>query len=79
MTATAIAPLADTERIVEWDELPESVRTIPADFNPMAEGVLMAHQSDWIRMQQDLDIAVCEKGRRTGITFAQARSPHPRG
>ncbi|MGV8597971.1 hypothetical protein ACV35V_37400, partial [Pseudomonas aeruginosa] len=23
-------------------------------------------------MQQDLDIAVCEKGRRTGITFAQA-------
>lgn len=72
MTATAIAPLADTERIVEWDELPESVRTIPADFNPMAEGVLMAHQSDWIRMQQDLDIAVCEKGRRTGITFAQA-------
>ena len=32
----------------------------------------MKHQSDWIRMQQDLDISVCEKGRRTGITFAQA-------
>src|SRR2546427_554300 len=34
----------------------------------------MAHQSEWIRMQEGLDIAVCEKGRRTGITFAQALS-----
>lgn len=68
----APTPLSDTQRIVEWDELPLSVRQIPADFNPLAEGVLMAHQSDWIRMQADLDIAVCEKGRRTGITFAQA-------
>ncbi|SNT07451.1 hypothetical protein [Pseudomonas segetis] len=66
------APLSDTERLVDWDELPESVRSIPADFNPLAKGVLMAHQSEWISMQQDLDIAVCEKGRRTGITFAQA-------
>jgi phage FluMu gp28-like protein len=66
------APLADTERLVEWDELPETVRAIPADFDPLAQGVLMKHQSEWIRMQQDLDIAVCEKGRRTGITFAQA-------
>lgn len=66
------APLPDTERVIEWDELPERARAIPADFNPLAEGVLMQHQSDWIRMQQNLDIAVCEKGRRTGITFAQA-------
>lgn len=66
------APLPDTERIVEWDELPERVRNIPVNFDPRAQGVLMKHQSDWIRMQQDLDIAVCEKGRRTGITFAQA-------
>lgn len=72
MAENTLAPLPDTQRIVEWDELPENVRSIPADFNPMAEGVLMAHQSAWIRMQQDLDIAVCEKGRRTGITFAQA-------
>lgn len=69
---TMPAPLPDTERLIEWDELPERARQIPANFNPLAEGVLMAHQSDWIRMQQDLDIAVCEKGRRTGITFAQA-------
>lgn len=69
---SAPAPLSDTERLVDWDELPENVRTIPADFNPLGTGVLMAHQSQWISMQQDLDIAVCEKGRRTGITFAQA-------
>lgn len=55
------ASLPDTERIVEWDELPENVRQIPPDFDPFAEGVLMKHQSDWIRMQQDLDIAVCER------------------
>lgn len=67
-----LGPLPDTERFVEWDELPESVRQIPAGFDPRKEGVLMKHQADWIRMQQDLDIAVCEKGRRTGITFAQA-------
>jgi len=66
------APLPDTERVVEWDELPERARQIPANFNPLDQGVLMKHQSDWIRLQQDLDIAVCEKGRRTGITFAQA-------
>jgi len=66
------APLPDTQRIVDWDELPDAVRQIPADFDPRREGVLMQHQSDWIRMQQGLDIAVCEKGRRTGITFAQA-------
>lgn len=67
-----LAPLPDTERVVDWDELPATVRQIQADFNPLAAGVLMAHQSAWLRMQRDLDIAVCEKGRRTGITFAQA-------
>jgi phage FluMu gp28-like protein len=66
------APLPDTERLIDWDELPDSVKSIPADFNPLAEGVLMKHQSEWIQMQQGLDIAVGEKGRRTGITFAQA-------
>ncbi|WP_088699708.1 hypothetical protein [Halomonas campaniensis] len=69
---TMPAPLPDTQRVVDWDELPERARQIPTNFNPLAEGVLMSHQSDWIRMQQGLDIAVCEKGRRTGITFAQA-------
>ncbi len=67
-----IAPLPDTERLIDWEELPERVRAIPADFDPLAAGVLMAQQTNWLRMQADLDIAVCEKGRRTGITFAQA-------
>jgi len=66
------AALPDTERLVDWEELPAAVRALPADFDPRASGVLMAHQAEWISMQQDLDIAVCEKGRRTGITFAQA-------
>lgn len=66
------APLPDTERLLEWEELPDRVRAIPPDFDPSAQGVLMAHQSAWLKIQTDLDIAVCEKGRRTGITFAQA-------
>jgi phage FluMu gp28-like protein len=69
-----LGPLPDTERVLDWDELPESVRSISANFDPSKAGVLMAHQSEWIRMQEGLDIAVCEKGRRTGITFAQALS-----
>ncbi|HEL7676546.1 TPA: hypothetical protein UL918_000903 [Stenotrophomonas maltophilia] len=67
-----MTPLPDTERVLDWDDLPESVRTISSKFDPREAGVLMAHQSEWIRMQEGLDIAVCEKGRRTGITFAQA-------
>ncbi|ASE52159.1 hypothetical protein CEQ03_04985 [Stenotrophomonas maltophilia] len=67
-----LTPLPDTERVLDWDDLPESVRTIASNFDPREAGVLMAHQSEWIRMQEGLDIAVCEKGRRTGITFAQA-------
>lgn len=69
---SALGSLPDTERILDWDELPESVRAISANFDIGKAGVLMAHQSEWIRMQEGLDIAVCEKGRRTGITFAQA-------
>jgi len=71
---SVLGPLPDTERVLDWDELPESVRSISANFDPSKAGVLMAHQSEWIRMQEGLDIAVCEKGRRTGITFAQALS-----
>ena len=67
-----LASLPDTERLVEWEELPDNVRSIPANFNPLAQGVLMAHQSAFLRLQAQLDIAVCEKGRRTGITFAMA-------
>ncbi len=66
----ALAPRSDTQRIVEWDELPESVRAIPDGFDPLAEGVLMRHQAQWVAIQAS--IKACPKGRRTGITFAEA-------
>lgn len=68
---TALAPLADVERVIGWDDLPESVRGIPDDFDPTAGGVLMKHQVEWIRIRAS--IKVCPKGRRTGITFAEAQ------
>lgn len=43
---------------------------IPADLDPLAEGVLMKHQREWVEDASDLKIA--KKGRRTGITFAEA-------
>lgn len=69
--ATALAPLADVERVIGWDDLPESVRDIPDDFDPTAAGVLMKHQVEWIGIRSA--IKVCPKGRRTGITFAEAQ------
>jgi phage FluMu gp28-like protein len=70
VSAPAVKPSTSTLRIVEWDELPESVRQIPDGYNPIADGILMAHQVDWLRIQAQ--IKLCEKGRRTGITFAEA-------
>lgn len=70
MSAPAVKPSSSTLRVVEWDELPESVRSIPQGYNPIAEGLLMAHQADWLAIQAQ--IKLCEKGRRTGITFAEA-------
>ncbi|OGB19480.1 MAG: hypothetical protein A2W72_01590 [Burkholderiales bacterium RIFCSPLOWO2_12_67_14] len=63
-----VKPLASTLRIVEWDELPPRAREIPANFNPVAEGVLMLHQRQVVALKQSI-IAI-PKGRRTGITFA---------
>lgn len=63
-------PTFNTQRIIEWDELPPSVRAIPDHCNPLAEGLLMAHQAEWLAI--DAQIKLCEKGRRTGITFAEA-------
>lgn len=70
MTSPAIKPSTSTLRVVEWDELPVSVRQIPEGYNPIADGILMAHQVDWLRIEAQ--IKLCEKGRRTGITFAEA-------
>lgn len=62
----------DIVRVLSWEELPPSVREIPAGYDPMAEGVLMSHQADWIRQIHGYDLNIAEKGRRTGITFATA-------
>lgn len=50
-------------------ELPRGAE-IPADLDPLAEGVLMKHQREWLEDKSDLKLA--EKGRRTGITFCEA-------
>lgn len=42
----------------------------PEDFDPLADGILMQHQKDWIADKSPLKLA--EKGRRTGLTFAEA-------
>lgn len=57
----------------EPDALPPELTRgadIPADLDPLAEGVLMKHQRAWLEDKSDLKI--CKKGRRTGITFAEA-------
>lgn len=51
------------------DELPRGAE-IPEDLDPLADGVLMRHQAEWLEDQSDLKLG--EKGRRTGITFAEA-------
>jgi phage FluMu gp28-like protein len=43
---------------------------IPETLDPLTEGILMKHQADWLADKSDLKLA--EKGRRTGITFAEA-------
>lgn len=55
------------------DELPDALprgAEIPEDLDPLADGVLMAHQAEWL--EDESDLKVCAKGRRTGITFAEA-------
>lgn len=55
------------------DELPSVLPRgidIPEGLDPLAEGVLMKHQADWLADTSDLKLG--EKGRRTGITFAEA-------
>jgi phage FluMu gp28-like protein len=42
----------------------------PEDLDPLADGILMAHQKAWVEDQSPLKLG--EKGRRTGITFAEA-------
>lgn len=43
---------------------------IPDDLDPLADGILMKHQREWL--EDDSTLKIAEKGRRTGITFAEA-------
>lgn len=43
---------------------------LPAGHDPLADGILMEHQVAWLEDTSPLKIA--EKGRRTGITYAEA-------
>lgn len=70
MTTSTVKPLSSTVRVVEWEELPSQVREIPPGFDPLADGVLMAHQVEWLKIKAP--IKACAKGRRTGITFSTA-------
>ena len=62
----------DIVRLLDWEELPKRVREIPKSQNPLDEGVLMKHQVDWCHLIKENDLAIAEKGRRTGITYATA-------
>lgn len=43
---------------------------IPDDLDPLEDGILMLHQKEWLEDKSELKLA--EKGRRTGVTFAEA-------
>ncbi len=73
---TAPDPSRDTTPVLSRDpaaplpgELPRGA-DIPDDLDPLAEGVLMLHQAEWLADTSPLKI--CAKGRRTGITFAES-------
>lgn len=66
---SGLAPVIPRDEQHLPKELPRGA-DIPGDLDPLAEGVLMAHQREWLEDPSDLKIA--EKGRRTGITFAEA-------
>lgn len=65
----ATAPVLARDDAQLPGELPRGAE-IPADLDPLAGGILMQHQVDWL--DDDSDLKIAEKGRRTGITFAEA-------
>ena len=67
--AQTAAPVLAREEAKLPGELPRGAE-IPDDLDPLADGVLMQHQIDWL--EDDSDLKIAEKGRRTGITFAEA-------
>ena len=77
MTGAVTAPIAErqTAPVIARDpaQLPDALpqgAAIPPDLDPFADGILMKHQADWLA--DDSDLKLGEKGRRTGVTFAEA-------
>lgn len=64
-----IADLSGAALAVE-DGLLMQADDLPADLDPLAEGILMKHQREWLEDNSALKIA--EKCRRSGFTFAEA-------
>lgn len=60
--------LAEPPRSPVDDQIPGMLP--PEGLDPLADGILMAHQRAWVEDQSPLKLA--EKGRRTGVTFAEA-------
>lgn len=75
MTANAAPSFLPEKPVIsrDPDQIPEDFprgADLPEDLDPLADGILMQHQKDWLDDKSELKI--CEKGRRTGITFAEA-------
>lgn len=68
-SARAMAPVLSRLEARLPEGLPRGAE-IPEGHDPLADGVLMLHQKEWIEDKSDLKL--CEKGRRTGITYAEA-------
>lgn len=64
-----IAPVMARDPAQLPPELPRGF-DLPDDHDPLADGILMDHQKEWLEDQSDLKLG--EKGRRTGITYAEA-------
>lgn len=68
-TPAPLAPVLSRDPAKLPPELPRGFE-LPADHDPLADGILMLHQKEWLEDQSDLKLG--EKGRRTGITYAEA-------
>jgi len=55
------------------NELPPELargNELPNNHDPLADGILMQHQKDWL--EDDSPLKIASKGRRTGITYTEA-------
>lgn len=60
--------LGNSTLLADFDLLPYT--PLPEDHDPLADGILMLHQKEWI--EDDSDLKLAAKGRRTGITYVEA-------